>query len=109
MLIGCIIEKVGERLDQAQYLDRVLVVTFILFQMIVILQFKNAQEILKDISSRMRELRLLPMPFGLIPDEMISAIDNERLLPGTTFIQKLSEDLPLINETSLMMNQYALH
>lgn len=61
---------------------------------------------LKDIQMNLEELRLLPMPFGLIPEELISIIDNERLLPGLSYVQKISEDLPLMNETSFMMNTY---
>lgn len=74
--------------------------------MIVNVQFKNVGDMLKDIQMNLEELRLLPMPFGLIPEELISIIDNERLLPGLSYVQKISEDLPLMNETSFMMNTY---
>lgn len=38
------------------------------------------------------------MPYGQLPNEVVEIIDDERVLPGITFIHKISEDCPLLNE-----------
>ena len=40
----------------------------------------------------------MPLPYGLLPYELIEIIDNERILPGISYIYKLSEDFPFLNE-----------
>ena len=44
---------------------------------------------------------MLPLPYGLIPHELVEIIDNERLLPGISKIFKLAEDLPYIDHHSI--------
>ena len=39
----------------------------------------------------------MPLPYGLLPHELIEIIDNERIIPGITRQYKLSEDFPLLN------------
>jgi hypothetical protein len=51
---------------------------------------------MKNLASESHEFRMLPLPYGLIPHELIEVIDNERILNGITKISKFSEDFPLI-------------
>jgi hypothetical protein len=44
---------------------------------------------------------MLPLPFGLLPHELIEIIDNERIIPGITRIFKLAEDFPYLDHHSL--------
>ena len=36
----------------------------------------------------LNELRLMPLPYGLLPHELIEIIDNERIIPGISYIYK---------------------
>jgi hypothetical protein len=42
----------------------------------------------------------MPLPYGLLPHEIIEIIDNERILPGISFIYKTGEDFPYLNHYS---------
>lgn len=44
---------------------------------------------------------MLPLPYGLIPHELIEIIDNERVIPGITKITKLAEDFPYLDHHSI--------
>jgi len=44
---------------------------------------------------------MLPLPYGLLPHEMIEIVDNERVIPGLTKIFKLAEDFPWLDHHSL--------
>ncbi len=44
---------------------------------------------------------MLPLPYGLLPHEMIETVDNERVIPGLTKIFKLAEDFPYLDHHSL--------
>lgn len=44
---------------------------------------------------------MLPIPYGLLPHEMIEIVDNERVIPGLTKIFKLAEDFPYLDNYSL--------
>lgn len=50
-----------------------------------------------EIAQVSHELRLTPLPYGLLPHEMIEIIDNERILPGISYLYKMGEDFPLLN------------
>jgi hypothetical protein len=52
---------------------------------------------LKTLADEAHELRLLPLPYGLLTHELIEVIDCERVVPGLTLISKLAEDLPWID------------
>lgn len=43
------------------------------------------------------ELRLMPLPYGLLPHELIEIVDNEKILPGISHLYKLGEDFPYLN------------
>jgi hypothetical protein len=44
---------------------------------------------------------LLPVPYGLVAHELIEVIDNERIMPGITWISKMAEDFPQVDCHSL--------
>jgi len=48
------------------------------------------------------ELRLMPLPYGLLPHELIEIIDNERIIPGISYLFKLGEDFPFLNNFNFM-------
>ena len=39
----------------------------------------------------------MPMPYGLLPHELIEILDNDRILPGISQLFKLGEDFPFLN------------
>ena len=39
----------------------------------------------------------MPVPYGLLPHELIEIVDNERILPGISYLYKLGEDFPYLN------------
>jgi len=39
----------------------------------------------------------MPLPYGLLPHEMMEIIDNERILPGISHLYKIGEDFPSLN------------
>ena len=39
----------------------------------------------------------MPLPYGVLPQEMVELIDNERILPGVAQLFKLGEDFPYLN------------
>jgi len=43
---------------------------------------------------------MLPLPYGLLPHELIEVIDNERLLPGISRVFRLAEDFPHMDSFS---------
>lgn len=48
---------------------------------------------------------MLPVPYGLLPHELIEIIDNERILPGITRIFKLAEDYPFLDYFNYSSNK----
>ena len=44
---------------------------------------------------------MLPVPYGLVAHELIEVIDNERIMPGITWISKMAEDFPQVDCHSL--------
>jgi hypothetical protein len=59
------------------------------------------RELLRILAQEAHELRMLPLPYGLLPHEMIEIVDNERIIPGLTKIFKLAEDFPWLDHHSL--------
>jgi hypothetical protein len=43
---------------------------------------------------------MLPLPYGLMPHELIEVIDNERILSGISKIYRLAEDYPNLDSYS---------
>ena len=52
---------------------------------------------LANLASQVNELRLLPVPYGLLAHELVEVIDNERIMPGITWISKMAEDFPQVD------------
>jgi len=48
----------------------------ILIHMLVFYRFNYHKETLKEIAHHFHELRLMPMPYGLLPHELIEIIDK---------------------------------
>ena len=59
--------------------------------------FEKRQGLLKDLADKAHELRLLPIPYGLLTHELIEVLDSERIMPGLSLISKLAEDFPWID------------
>jgi hypothetical protein len=56
---------------------------------------------MRALAEETHEFRMLPLPYGLLPHELIEVIDNERVIPGLTKIFKLAEDFPYLDHHSL--------
>jgi len=63
---------------------------------------------MKLIADASHELRMLPLPYGLLPHEFIEVVDNERLIPGITKIFKLADDFPYVDQHSLQKEKDGL-
>ena len=73
----------------------------ILIYIILTFNFNDHKEIFKDLAESCHELRLMPLPYGLLPHELIEIVDNERIIPGISQIFKIGEDFPLLNVYNL--------
>ena len=40
----------------------------------------------------------MPYPYGVLPHELIEIIDNDRIIPGISYIYKIGEDFPQLNQ-----------
>jgi hypothetical protein len=47
----------------------------------------------------------LQLPFGVLPHELIEIIDNEKILPGISYLYKFGEDFPNLNVYNLNNNE----
>ena len=65
-------------------------------------KYKDQSNLLEELGNQTHELRMLPVPFGLLAHELIEVVDCERILPGMTRISKLAEDFPLIDHHSIL-------
>lgn len=92
-----------ERMDE-DCTYQVLPLYHIMIYMILNFSYADHKEIFKDLATTSHELRLMPLPYGLLPHELIEIIDNERILPGINRIYKLGEDFPFLN----YYNQYLI-
>lgn len=43
---------------------------------------------------------MLPLPVGLLANELIEVIDQERIMPGITWVGKFAEDFPFLDHHS---------
>jgi hypothetical protein len=55
----------------------------------------------KRIGDELDELRMLPLPYGLLGHELIEVLDQERYLPSITWIGKFAEDFPFLDHHSM--------
>jgi hypothetical protein len=51
---------------------------------------------------------MLPLPYGMLANELVEVIDQERIMPGMTWIGKTAEDFPFLDlhSSTKMRNQY---
>ena len=62
----------------------------------------DEKNLLEELGNQCHELRMLPIPYGLLAHELIEVVDCERILPGMTRISKLAEDFPFIDHHSIL-------
>jgi hypothetical protein len=56
--------------------------------------------LLDALGDEINELRMLPLPEGLLANELIEVIDQERIMPGITWVGKFAEDFPFLDHHS---------
>lgn len=64
---------------------------------------EDVKDIYKELSNVSFDLRLNPLPYGILPHETVEILDNEKILPRITHIFKTSEDLPYLNHFDLSL------
>lgn len=69
---------VSDRLET----NKVSVLYHLMIQMVLNFTFAENSKVFKEMSILSHELRLLPLPYGLLPHELIEILDNERIIPG---------------------------
>ena len=65
--------------------------------MLLNFEFDESEDVFQALSLASQDLRLMPLPYGLLPHELVEILDNERILPGISQLYKLGEDFPLLN------------
>ena len=74
----------------------------ILMHLVINFQFsEEAKDIFKDFAVISHELRLNPLPYCLLPHELVEIFDNERILPGISYLHKSGEDFPYLNSYNI--------
>lgn len=63
---------------------------------------------LEELANRLEEYRMLPLPYGLLANELIQVIDQERVMPGISWIQKFAEDYPWVDHHSTQKEKYSI-
>ena len=53
-------------------------------------------------------MRVLPVPYGLLAHELVEVIDQERIMPGITWIGKFAEDYPFLDHHSTLKEKSSL-
>ena len=69
----------------------------ILIFLLLNFNFSDNKEVFTELAQVSHELRLMPLPYGLLPHEFIEIVDNEKILPGISHLYKLGEDFPYLN------------
>ena len=83
--------------DNSENIVKILPQFHIMIYMILNFKFTENKEIFHELSQVSQDLRLLPLPYGMLPHELIEVLDNERVLPGISQLYKISEDFPYLN------------
>jgi len=71
-------------------------------------RFHDQNQRLRSYVEELEELRMLPLPFGLLANELVEVIDQERIMPGITWIGKFSEDYPFLDHHSTLKEKASL-
>jgi hypothetical protein len=79
--------------DDGEKIEKILPLFHIILNAFTCFKFTN-REYMEKLAAESHEFRMLPLPYGLIPHEVIEVIDNEKVLHGITKIFKYSEDFP---------------
>ena len=94
-------QRLYEQLElNNEKIEKVLPMFHLLIHLFTYYKFSD-RELLRILAQEAHELRMLPLPYGLLPHEMIEIVDNERIIPGLTKIFKLAEDFPWLDHHSL--------
>jgi len=83
--------------ESSEFTNKILPLFHIMIYMVLNFSFSENKDIFKELAATSHELRLIPLPYGLLPHELIELIDNERILPGISRLYKLGEDFPMLN------------
>ena len=89
------INEKGER--DRENIIKILPMFHILINLIVNFKFTDNKNAFANLSESSHELRLMPLPYGLLPHQLIEIVDNERILPGISKIYQIGEDFPGLN------------
>ena len=82
----------------------------ILVYMFLNYQFEEAQEVLRDLGDLFEELKFLPQPYGLLSHDLEEIIQNEKILPGISFLYKNGEEFPYLNQFAFKQEEvYNFH
>lgn len=94
-------KKLYEHLEiNGEQIEKVLPCFTILTQLFTYCKFSDKDR-MKSLAQESHELRMLPVPYGLPPHELIDVIDNERVMPGISRVNRLNEDFPYLDHHSL--------
>ena len=83
--------------EQLDELEKIMPVFHILIFLLLNFNFSDNKDVFSELSQVSHELRLMPLPYGLLPHELIEIVDNEKILPGISHLYKLGEDFPYLN------------
>ena len=62
---------------------------------------KDSEKVFRKLGDQLDELRMLPLPYGLLAHELIEVLDQERYLPGITWVGKFGEEFPFLDHHSM--------
>ena len=79
----------------------------IVINMFLNYEMELPKEILTNLTQMSIELRQMPLPYGLLPHELLEIIDNDRILPGVSKIYKMAEDFPYLNHYEFNASEVA--
>lgn len=92
--------------ENSAYLDKLLPLYHIVMTMITnFLLPEEAKEIYKELSVVSFDLRLNPLPYGILPHEVVEMLDNEKVLPRISHLFKTSEDFPYLNHFDISLKE----
>lgn len=83
--------------ENQEEIQKVLPQYHLLIQLIQNYQYLGNNKVFKTLADISHELQLMPLPFGLLPQELIYMVDHERIIPGVSFMEQVGDDFPLLN------------
>ncbi|CDW82225.1 UNKNOWN [Stylonychia lemnae] len=86
--------------DEIELCQKILPMFHILKYAFSHLQFTDKDK-MKALAQECHELTMMPLPYGIIPHELIEIIDKERIIPGITKIMNLAKDFPYVDHHSI--------